>query len=93
MMILMSYLCLLGLLVLSAWIVWIRGRGALGYWIRPLTRKEAWALGVELGSDDPIDRDQARLAEVVALVRTLDRESGHVIQAVGTGKGELGSLA
>jgi hypothetical protein len=80
MMILISYLGLLGLLALSAWIVWIRGRGALGFWTRPLTRREGWALGIEFGSDEAIGGDQARLAEVVALVRTLDRESGQVIR-------------
>ncbi|MEP4079080.1 hypothetical protein [Haloferula sp.] len=75
-----SYLCLAGLVAFGVWIIWIRARGALGYWIRPLSRKEAWAVGIELNSDDPVEGDQARLAEVVALVRTLDRESGHVIR-------------
>lgn len=80
MIILISYLSLFGLLAVSAWIVWIRGRGALGFWVRPLIRREGWAVGVELGSDDQVEGDQTRLAEVVALVRSLDRESGHVIR-------------
>ncbi|MFC7338167.1 hypothetical protein ACFQY0_13315 [Haloferula chungangensis] len=87
MIVILSYLSLLLLLALSAWIVWIRGRGALGFWIRPLTRKESWAVGVELGGDDPVENDSASLAEVVALVRTLDRESGHVVRQWDREKG------
>ena len=87
MIVVLSYLSLLGLLILSAWIVWVRGRGALGFWIRPLTRKECWSVGITLGKDDPVERDQACLAEVVALVRSLDRESGHVVRQWDREKG------
>jgi hypothetical protein len=87
MIVIISYLSLLVLLVFSAWIFWIRGRGALGYWIRPLTRKEAWAVGIELGKNDPVEQDQTQLVEVVALVRTLDRESAHVIRQWDREKG------
>lgn len=86
-MIALSYLSLLGLLVIGGWILWIRGRGSLNYWIRPLRRREAWALGVELGSDDAPENDPHRLAEVVAMARTLDRESARVIRHWNREKG------
>lgn len=87
MIVVLSYLSLPLLLAASAWIAWVRGRGAINYWVRPVKRKEAWAVGIELGASDPAADDPRRLAEVVALVRTLDRESGHVVRGWDREKG------
>lgn len=75
-----SYAMLFGLVILSTWIVWIRVRGGLGFWVRQVSRGESWAAGLTLDAGEPADEDRARLLEIAALVRSLDRESGVVVR-------------
>lgn len=76
-------------LLLTAWYLWIRGRGSLRFWIRVVDQEEAWVLGAELPLDAPQSARQSLLTDVNAAVRSVDQHVNTVVRQWNHEKGTL----
>ncbi len=89
MLIVISWLLFLAGLALAAWYLWIRGRGALRFWIRVVDQPERWILGRALPLDASQKDRQALLTDVNAAVRSLDQRATTVLREWDRETGKL----
>lgn len=86
-LILLSWLLLLVSLLILGWILFVKVRGELSYWIRPVRTDSSWAVGRTL-SDEGEDNRPELLPELNAFLRTQDRSTNTVLRQWDSAKND-----
>ena len=79
-MIITSWIIFLLGSALTAWVVFVKARGSLNYWIRPYHTKSSWTVGRTFPLDGSTAEISQFLVDVNALVRSLDQSATTVLR-------------
>jgi len=92
---LFSWLFLLALLPLTAWILWIKGRSAITCWIRLHSHPERWLLSARANKDSSPKDINKLLRSVVEQARSLDWDAAQTLKRRDpeTGEWSVGLLS
>ncbi|MDP0491470.1 MAG: hypothetical protein Q7Q71_10505 [Verrucomicrobiota bacterium JB023] len=71
-------LLLLGSLLATAWVLFIKARGELNYWIRPFRAETQWVIGKQLDAQPPAAEDQKILMDLNSVLRNHSRRTDQV---------------